>query len=234
MAYASTNESKLLGKGTDRIDINRTVASLLSEEGLMIAVLSFALPTQLSINWGLGFTVVGLILIAWKNGYPQGLPAIVGPYRFVRNPPNLALWMMSFGAALAARSFPGVILSLILLPWLFSIDRDEDLQKPDWKMLSYRFRVPALIPTLIPFDATPKIPFSWRLAVKVQRWPSQSRLVSALLIWVYLVVSFEFNLPFWSGLVVTAGWIGIKLLLRKGKLSSFTFRKKVDNSNNNL
>lgn len=226
MANAGTESTSGLIRGSRPMDVSKALAALLAEEGMMLAVLVFAFPTPLSLNWGLAFSLAGLAILAWEQGYTQRLPEIVGPYRFVRNPHSLALWMISFGLALAARSFPAVVLSLVLLPWLFYLDHEENLARPDLKLLRYRFQVPALIPTLIPFDRNPKASFSWRHAVKVQRWGSQSRLLATLLIWAYILVSFKFNLPYWGGIILTAAYIGIKLLLGKGKVSAFAFRKK--------
>ncbi|RZA19804.1 MAG: hypothetical protein EOP10_19035 [Proteobacteria bacterium] len=206
---------------------NRAASTFLAEEGLMVAVLAFASPTDLSINWGLALSAIGILLLAWEYGYLERLPQIVGPYRIVRNPHSLALWLMSFSLALTARSFPAVILSLILLPWLFYIDHEETVAQPSTHMLRYRYRVPALIPTLIPFEASPNLGYSWRRAVKIHKWPSRSRLVAALVMGVYLSVTFHFNLPFWAGLIVSGIYIGIKLMYNLGKSGRIAFRKKL-------
>lgn len=218
---SSREENSLI----DSLAINKFLASLLAEVGLLAFVLGFAAPTELSLRWGAGFSIVGVMILVWEHGYLERLPQIAGPYRFVRNPHTLALWLISFGLAVAARSFPAVILSLILLPWLFYIDHEENSVRPDMIRLRYRFRVPALIPTLIPFEASPNQGFSWRRAVKIQKWPSRSRLVAAVLMAIYLTVFVNLNPAQWWGWIVAAAYFGIKLVLAKGIIFSFAFRK---------
>lgn len=218
------SRAKLLG--LKRLDFNKTLATFFAEEGMLLAVLAMSLPTALSMRWGLGFSLIGLAFLIWEYGYEEKLPLIVGPYRIVRNPHSLALWLVTFGAAIAARSFPGVILSLLLLPWLFYIDHEENGLRPDTKLLRYRYRVPALIPTLIPYEASPNLGYSWRRAVKVQKWPARARLLLSLFIWAYLFVSFNFNLPSWAGIATAIAAVLIKLLSQKRKSLAFAFRKK--------
>lgn len=213
-------------KSLNRLDLSKSLANFFAEEGIFLLVLAFCLPTDLSIRWGLGFSLLGIAFLAWEYGYQEKLPTIFGPYRIVRNPHSLALWLVSFGAAIAARSFPGVILSLVLLPWLFYIDHEENSLRPDSKLLRYRYRVPALIPTLIPYEASPNQGYSWRRAVKIQKWPARIRLLTALLLWVYIFVFINFNPPFWVGISLAIGAIVIKVLLEKRKFLSFAFRKR--------
>ena len=226
MAITSTIVKSRVNSGSPLLKWNKTASTFLAEEGLMVAVLTFASPTDLSINWGITLSTIGILLLAWEYGYLERLPLIVGPYRIVRNPHSLALWLISFSLALTARSFPAVILSLILLPWLFYIDHEENVRDPNTQMLRYRYRVPALIPTLIPFEASPNAKYSWRRAVKIHQWPSRSRLIAALVSAAYLIVTFNFNLPFWSAMIVAIAYIGIKIMYNLGKSRRIAFRKK--------
>ncbi len=207
-------------------DLSKSLSSHFADELLVLLALAFAAPTQLSLVWGAIFLCLGIAFIAWEYGYQKTLPLIVGPYRVVRNPHSLALWLVSLSFSIASRSFAAVVLSLIIMVWLYYVDHEENSRKIDAKLLRYRYRVPALIPTLIPFEGSPNQKFSWRRAVKIQKWPSQSRLLGAALAWVYLLVSFNFRLPLWSGLIVGSAYFGIKLLSQKRKYLRFGFRKK--------
>lgn len=205
---------------------SRSIARALAEEGLFLSALFMPEPIPLSLNWGLGFSFVALGLFIWEQGYAEKPPIIAGPYRFVRNPHSLAFWLLSFGVATAARSFPAVILVLVLLPWLFYLEQEARGPRTDSRLLRYRFHVPSMIPTLLPFEKSPNGGFSWRRAIRVAKWPSLSRLLCIALIWSYLLVSYSLKLPWWGGLIAAGAYIVIKLFLSQRKFLQFGFRKK--------
>jgi hypothetical protein len=207
-------------------DLNKKISVFLAEEGILLSALFMPDPLQLSLTWGAGLTLAGLAILIWEHGYKEKPPIIAGPYRFVRNPNTLAYWLLSFGLAIAARSFPAVILVLLLLPWLFYLELETMKTRPDTRLLRYRFHVPALIPTLLPYERSPNEGFSWRRAVRIKGWPYHSRLLSLIVAWAYLLVSFELKLPWWGALVVASAYILIKAFLSQRKFLQFRFRKK--------
>ncbi len=209
------------------LEISKTIAAHLSEEGLVLATLLIPDPNPLSFSWGAALTLLAVGLLVWEQGYGERPPVIVGPYRFVRNPHSLSFWLLSLGLAIAARSFPGVILVLILLPWLFYLEHEEQGSRPDTRLLRYRFHVPAMIPTLLPFEKSPNKGFSWRRSLQVVKKPTLARLASVFMVWAYLLISFNLKLPWWGGMIAAAFFIGIKLFLSQRKILQFTFRKKV-------
>ncbi|MBC7533867.1 MAG: hypothetical protein H7318_20060 [Oligoflexus sp.] len=208
------------------LNLSKTIANFLADGGLVLSALFMPEPISLSLNWGLGISIAGVALLVWEHGYSEKPPLIVGPYRFVRNPHSLALWLLSFAMAIAARSFPAVILILVLLPWLFYLEHEELGKRPDARLLRYRFHVPALIPTLMPFDESPNAGFSWRRAVRINKWPSLARLLSVAIVWVYLLVTYSLKLPWWAGLITAGAYIAIKLFLSQRNLRQISFRKK--------
>ncbi|RYZ58565.1 MAG: hypothetical protein EOP07_06645 [Proteobacteria bacterium] len=208
-------------------DLNKKISVFLAEEGILLSALFMPDPLQLSLIWGAGLTLTGLAILIWEHGYKEKPPIIAGPYRFVRNPNTLAYWLLSFGLAIAARSFPAVILVLLLLPWLFYIELESIKARPDTRLLRYRFHVPALIPTLLPYEKSANEGFSWRRAVRIKSWPQHSRLLSLSLGWAYLLVSFELKLPWWGGLIAAMAYVLIKAFLSQRKFLQFSFRKNV-------
>ncbi|MBC7660467.1 MAG: hypothetical protein H7249_12285 [Chitinophagaceae bacterium] len=211
-----------------KLDIHptQTIANTLSEEGLLLATLILTEPTLLSLKWGAVLSIVGTLLVFWEHGYVDKLPVISGPYRFVRNPHRVGIWLIAFGLAVAARSFPGLLLVLILLPWLQYLDHEEHRGLVDSQILRYRFHVPALIPTLLPFEATPNRWFSWKRAIRIPDWSSRSKLICFAAIWSYLLVSYNLRLPWWGAIIAASAWILIKLFLLQRKFPLFYFRKK--------
>ncbi len=199
----------------------------LADEGLLLAVLILPAPNLLSLSWGGFLSLSAIALIFWLAGYQRSQQEVVGPYRFVRHPETLALWLLSLSLAVAARSFAAVSLTLILLPWLFLLREDENRMRIDSSSLKYRYSIPSLIPTLIPFTSSSKLRFSWRRAVKIQKWPGQSRLISAVIAWIYLSVIINFKLPFWTGILLALGYGAIKLFKQKNYFLRFAFRKKL-------
>ena len=231
---AKTKDSSTSKPSASRsvLNVSKSIANFLADGGLVLSALFMPEAISLSLNWGLAISIVGLALLVWEYGYTEKPPIIVGPYRFVRNPHNLALWLLSFAVAIAARSFPAVILVLVLLPWLFYLEHEELGKRPDSRMLRYRFHVPALIPTLMPFDESPNAGFSWRRAVRINKWPFLGRLLSIAVVWLYLLVTLGLKLPWWSGLIAAGAYITIKLFLSQRNFLQISFRKKALISSN--
>ncbi len=205
----------------------RKAAPIAAQEGLMLATLPFAEPTALSLCWGAFFTFSGLAILIWERGYSEKPPVVTGPYRFVRNPLSLAQWFLTFGAATASLSFPAVLLALVILPWLYYLDHESAQDQADsgLEAVRYRHHVPALIPTLLPFKASPHGGFSWRKAIRLKSLLEPAKFFCFLLIWVYALATFNFKLPWWAGFIAAAIWIAIKLFFSRGKIASLGFRK---------
>lgn len=183
------------------------IATFLAQEGLLIAGLLFASPNATSTIIGLGFSLVGYLLLFWVQGYKER--AIIGPYRFVRHPKHLGLWLLGIGFAIACHSFPAVMLSLLLLPCLFFLGAILKGEEPDLKTYRYRYHVPALLPTLLPFkkDDSVHLPFSWRRAVFPPDRTHLHSLASVFYGWIALAILSNFILPPWTNWALIAVWL---------------------------
>jgi protein-S-isoprenylcysteine O-methyltransferase Ste14 len=185
----------------------RLAVPFLAQEGLLISGLMMASPTHTSAAIGAGFSFVGYVFLFWVQGYKSR--AIIGPYRFVRHPKQLGLWLLSMGFAIACRSFPATVLSLLLLPCLFYLGSFLRNEEPDLKTYRYRYHVPALLPTLLPFkkDGDVSIPFEWRRAVFPTERAQLHALGSVLYGWVALGILSNFILPPWTNWLLIGLWL---------------------------
>ncbi len=142
---------------------------------LVLLCLLGAHPTGASLLLGAGLLTSGLLLILWIHGYEltRGQRAIVGPYRFVRFPRRLALWLLALGLSFASQSFLAMLWSLGALPWF--LERDESthaMENPGVGILRYKRHVPKLLPTLFPYpleSGSTRPSFSWMRAVTKAR-----------------------------------------------------------------
>lgn len=189
-------------------------AIFLAQEGLLICALLWASPSSASLAIGAGFSIIGYLTLFWVQGYSGR--AIIGPYRFVRHPKQLGLWLLGIGFAIACRSFPAVILSLILLPSLFFLGASLKNEEPDLKTYRYRYHVPALLPTIVPFkkDKAGDMPFSWRRALFPPNRTHLHTLASVLYGWICLGILSHLILPPWTNILFVGVWIVVLVLVR--------------------
>lgn len=218
-------ELQTLAQSNDKSKLNDwqrwalPAAIFLAQEGLLICALIWISPSTASVAIGAGFSLFGYLTLFWVQGYAER--AIVGPYRFVRHPKQLGLWLLGIGFAVACRSFPALILALGLLPCLFFLRASIRNDQPDLKTYRYRYHVPALLPTLVPFrkDSSADLPFSWRRAIFPPDRTHLHSLASVFYGWICLAILSNLILPPWMNFLLLGLWLAglaaVRLIIRK-------------------
>lgn len=172
-----------------------------------------AAPDQRSLWIGGSISGVALLLLFWVQGYTSQSqePGIIGPFRFVRHPLRLSLWLLAIGLTLGARSFPGMLFSLGILPLLYYFDfYHEESQKRRQNLAALRYGkfVPALVPTIFPYRReAPSVPFSWRSGLFGSNSSIRRRLGRLILGWVLIVLMERHILPEKSAWIAAGLWL---------------------------
>lgn len=191
------------------------------EDLILIITLIGAHPDPRSIWIGGTMSIAALALLFWVQGYSsqEEDPTVVGPFRFVRHPLRLSLWLLAIGFSLGARSFPGLLFSLGILPALYYLDlhREEALRRrQSLAAIRYGKFVPALVPTIFPYRReTGSVPFSWKNGVFGSDRIVRRRLGRLLLGWLLLMLLERAIIPpQFHGAWIAAGFWFFLLLLR--------------------
>jgi len=135
-------------------------------------VLFFCTLNEESISAGLFYIISGMLIRLWSNGYAikNDKLSTCGPYAFVRNPLYLGTFLIAIGFVMVLKSTPvwlewvGGSLFILALGLMY-----YRTIKSEQGMLLARFgdtyreycqKVPAMIPSLIPYSKGEKWPFS--------------------------------------------------------------------------
>lgn len=179
---------------------------------LVITVLGTA-PEQRSLWVGGSISGAALALLFWVQGYSANLQqaAVIGPFRFVRHPLRLSLWLLAIGFSLGARSFPGLLFSLSILPCLYYLDLyREQAKHRQQNLASFRYSkfVPALVPTIFPYHpASAPIAFSWRDGLFIADRSVRRRLGRLALGWILIVLLERQLLPAQGAWIFAGLWL---------------------------
>jgi hypothetical protein len=188
------------------------------EDLILLITLIGAAPDLRSLWIGGSISLVALALLFWVQGYtqPGQEPGVVGPFRFVRHPLRLSLWLLAIGLSLGARSFPGLLFSLGLLPLLYSFDLyHEEAQRRRQNLAAFRYGkfVPALVPTIFPYrQETAAAPFSWRSGLFGSDRSVRRRLGRLILGWALIVLLERHILPEKSAWIAAGVWLLVLMI----------------------
>lgn len=173
---ALANSPNRAWKDRIRTDLPRIAEGLAGDYGddfLLVCILFTAHPEARSLWIGSAVVAIACLILTWIDGYPEKRDGVYGPFRFVRFPRRLAIWLLWIGLCVGTRSFPGLLCTLILLPYFHWRDlRTQAAARTqlDLETIRYQQFVPALVPTLFPFGKNPggkggEPKFSWRRAL---------------------------------------------------------------------
>jgi protein-S-isoprenylcysteine O-methyltransferase Ste14 len=192
---------------------------LCMEDLILITTFLGAHPDQRSLWVGGVMSTCALFLLFWVQGYDlhRSEPIVIGPFRFVRHPLRLSLWLLAIGFSLGARSFPGLVLSLGILPCLYYFDmHEEEEQRRRQSLAAYRYGkfVPALVPTIFPYRLEKSDQaFSWRNGIFGTDRNIRRRLGRFLLGWCIILLIERQILPPYTLWVASGLWF-LQLLIR--------------------
>ena len=171
-----------------------------------------------SLKAAIGWIISGLFIRLWANGYAIKMDKLTtcGPYAFVRHPLYLGTMLIVIGFVILLNiQLIGVFfIGIIAIVYYRTIMKEELMRREKFKemYLEYKKKVPAIIPTVLPYRKGEKWPFSVKRLIKSQEYK--------LLFWIIiLVVAFHLkqdliverepmNLKMW-GLVILAFLLGL-------------------------
>jgi hypothetical protein len=119
-----------------------------------------------SLKSGIGYIIAGMLIRLWSNGYAikNNKLTTSGPYAFVCNPLYLGTFLIAIGFVIVLKtSWFGLALILTLIfTYYWTIQKEQGmlLAKFGDAYKDYCQKVPAMIPTLNPYTAGDKRPFS--------------------------------------------------------------------------
>ncbi len=140
-----------------------------------IFVVLFGYCDDASIRAGIGYIIAGLLIRLWSNGYAIKNDKLTtsGPYAFVRNPLYLGTFLIAFGFTVVLKMFfnaqmPQMNIAGALFLGGLTFMYYKTIQSEQGMLLAkfgedyrkYIAKVPAMIPTLIPYAEGNKWPFS--------------------------------------------------------------------------
>ena len=129
-------------------------------------VLIFGYCDDRSLRAGVGYVIAGLLIRLWSNGYAIKNDKLTtsGPYAFVRNPLYLGTFLVAVGMAVVLKmQWVGVVFLLAMGAMYYKTIQDEQgmlTAKFGDAYRKYKAKVPAMVPTLIPYSEGKKWPFN--------------------------------------------------------------------------
>lgn len=191
------------------------------EDFILIATLLGATPDTHSLWIGGGMSLLAMSLLFWVQGYQKAGSElnVVGPFRFVRHPLRLSLWILAIAFSLGSRSFPGLLISLGLLPYLYHLDMHrEELIRRNQTLAAFRYAkfVPALVPTIFPYKQDKRAQtqaFSWRMGLFSIERSIRRRLGRLAFGWVVIALIARDLLPGVSAWIAAGVWL-VFLIIR--------------------
>jgi protein-S-isoprenylcysteine O-methyltransferase Ste14 len=135
-------------------------------------VLFFCSLNEASLRAGVGYIIAGLLIRLWSNGYAIKNDKLTtsGPYSFVRNPLYVGTFLIAIGFVIVLKSDPpmiewiagGIFLVALSLMYYRTIKDEQAMLLAKFKdaFSDYCKHVPAMIPTLIPYNKGEKWPFN--------------------------------------------------------------------------
>jgi len=129
-------------------------------------VIIFGYTTEDSIRAGIGYVIAGLLIRLWSNGYAIKNDRLTtsGPYAFVRNPLYLGTFLIFIGFCVLLNTgwFGVIFIAALAFVYYRTIGTEQGmlLSKFGDAYRSYMAKIPAMIPTLLPYAQGEKWPFN--------------------------------------------------------------------------
>lgn len=129
-------------------------------------VLLFGFCDERSVRAGIGYVIAGLLIRLWSNGYAikNDKLTISGPYAFVRNPLYLGTFLVALGMAVVLKTGWAGVVFLLAMAFMYrkTINDEQGMLTAKFgdAYRKYTAKVPAMVPTLIPYAEGEKWPFS--------------------------------------------------------------------------
>lgn len=135
-------------------------------------VMFFCFLDEASLRAGVGFIIAGALIRLWSNGYAIKNDKLTtsGPYAFVRNPLYLGTFLIALGFVIVLKSQPpwlewiGGSIFMLALSFMYyqTIQGEQGMLLAKFKNAysDYCKHVPAMIPSLVPYNKGEKWPFN--------------------------------------------------------------------------
>lgn len=126
-------------------------------------------PDLPSFSFGIGISVLGLLLRTWASGHlrKEKELAVSGPYRYTRNPLYIGNLLLGIGVVAGSRSW--IVLGIFAVyflsfyPFIIRIERDRMVKLFPEKYREYSQKVPLFFPAFTPSFPSIGTRFSWAL-----------------------------------------------------------------------
>ena len=156
------------------------------------ALLSLS-PSTHSLWYGLGLSIVGLVLKLWLFSYPKMKNKkfqVYGPYRFLRHPYYCSTLLLLCSASLASRSLWLFIGALVFFIYFFlrgatKIDENR-LKFFGSNYTYYKNCIGSLVPSLIPYPAATRKDPSWKHIFNVRYKTEVDTFLAVLVFYSYV------------------------------------------------
>jgi len=143
-----------------------------------VFVLFFCTLNENSLRAGIGYIIAGMLIRLWSNGYAikNDKLSTCGPYAFVRNPLYLGTFLIAIGFVIVLKSenvwlewvVGGLFILALGLMYYRTIKFEQGilLAKFGDAYRDYCQKVPAMVPSLVPYSKGEKWPFSLQRLIR--------------------------------------------------------------------
>ena len=156
-----------------------------------IFILFYAVPDDNSLRLGIGFTLAGILLRIWANGYAIKTSKLTtsGPYAFLRHPLYAGTMLIALGFVIMLRlSLIGVLLLAVMTVVYWRTIQKEELmleEKFKGRYSAYKKKVPAVVPTVFRYKEGEKWPFSFKRFIQSQEYKLSLWMIVLVLIFYF-------------------------------------------------
>ncbi len=141
-----------------------------------IFVVLFSHSDDKSIMQSIGFIITGLLLRLWANSYAIKSDKLTtsGPYGYIRHPLYLGTMFLFVGFVIMLKVYyigiPFIILTVVV--YYRTIKKEEAILEEKFKdaFIRYKKKIPAIFPTIFPYQEGEKWPFSFKCLIKSQEY----------------------------------------------------------------
>lgn len=150
-------------------------------------MLFYGVTDENSLRAGIGYIIAGMLVRLWSNGYAIKNDKLTtsGPYAFVRNPLYLGTFLIALGFVIFLKmSWIGLaFIGALAFMYYKTIQGEQGMLSAKFgdAYAKYKAKVPAMIPSLLPYPEGEKWPFNLKRLIDSKE--------HKVVIWVTILIS---------------------------------------------